>query len=96
MAEGVLDELVTAFSREQAEKVYVQHRLLEKSAAVFSLIDSKEKGHIYVCGDAKHMAKDVGRALAAVLKQELGCSTSEAEQQLKRYQDGGRYSRDVW
>lgn len=96
VAEGVLDELVTAFSREQAEKVYVQHRLLEKSAAVFSLIDSKEKGHIYVCGDAKHMAKDVGRALAAVLKQELGCSTSEAEQQLKRYQDEGRYSRDVW
>ena len=62
-SDGVLTKFVTAFSRDQAHKIYVQHRMLENAAELF---DWLENGAIfYVCGDAARMAKDVDTALAS-------------------------------
>jgi len=54
---GVLSRLDVAFSRDQVEKVYVQHRILENAAQVWQWI--QDGAYIYVCGDATRMAKDV-------------------------------------
>ncbi len=60
---GVLTRLDVAFSRDQAEKIYVQTRMLEQGEAFWQWLD--EGGHVYVCGDAKRMAVDVDKAAAA-------------------------------
>lgn len=90
---NVLTKLFVAFSRDQSTKDYVQHHLVKNSAEVWELLQS---GHVYVCGDAKHMAKDVQRALVAVVQTGLGCNESQAERYLMDMQHHGRYSRDVW
>ena len=65
-ADGVLTKFVTAFSRDQAEKIYVQHRMLENAAELY---DWLENGAIfYVCGDASRMAKDVDTALHQIVE----------------------------
>ena len=53
-------------------------------------------GHVYVCGDAKHMARDVHRALIELIQRQAGCSGTQAETRLKQLADTGRYQRDVW
>lgn len=55
-----------AFSRDQSEKCYVQHRLLEKGATIWSLLSSG--AYLYVCGDARHMAKDVTSSLSSIIE----------------------------
>ena len=92
---GQLTTLEEAFSREGAEKVYVQHRLQQRAAEIWGLLKGG-KGVFYVCGDAKHMAKDVNRALLQVIEQERGCSTEEAEVCLQDLVHQKRYLRDVW
>ena len=53
-------------------------------------------GCVYVCGDAKHMARDVHRALIELIQRRAGCGGTQAEARLKQLADTGRYQRDVW
>ena len=86
--DGTLSRLEVAFSREQAEKVYVQHRMLEHKEALRRLI-FEEAGYVFVCGDGAGMAKDVHATLA-----EIAGDAGEAS--LKALTAQGRYVRDIW
>ncbi len=80
---GVLSRLDVAFSRDQVEKVYVQHRILENAAQVWQWI--QEGAYIYVCGDATRMAKDVHDALVIVAEQEARCRVTMQNNLLMTY-----------
>lgn len=90
---GVLD-LHVAFSRDQAEKKYVTHLLRETGEKVWKLLD--QGGHLYVCGDAKMMAKDVRNIVKEISQEHGGMSSSEAETFVKKLETQKRYSADVW
>jgi sulfite reductase (NADPH) flavoprotein alpha-component len=92
--EGFLHRLDTAFSRDQAEKVYVQHRMAEQGAALWSWLE--EGAHFYVCGDASRMAKDVDAALKAVVQRHGGMSSEAAAAYVGRMAQDKRYVRDVY
>jgi len=94
LKDGVLTRMDVAFSRDTAEKVYVQHRMLEKSRELYEWL--QEGAAIYVCGDEKHMAHDVNATLIKILEQEGGMSTTEAETYLSDLQQQQRYQRDVY
>jgi sulfite reductase (NADPH) flavoprotein alpha-component len=91
---GVLTRLDVAFSRDQAEKCYVQHRLREHGAHVW---DWMEQGaHLYVCGDAKRMAPDVQAALLDIARNHGGLGDDDAAEWLTNLQRQRRYQRDVY
>ena len=91
---GLLSKLSVAFSRDQAEKVYVQDRIVENGAELYQWL---EKGaHLYICGDGNHMAKDVHQALLSVLQEHGGHSAEDAEAYLEALRDGKRYQKDVY
>lgn len=94
LKEGVLTRMDVAFSRDTAQKVYVQHRMLEKSKELYQWL--QDGAHVYVCGDEKRMAHDVHAALVTVLQQEGGLGSEEAVDYLKRMQQEKRYQRDVY
>ncbi|OBZ19553.1 sulfite reductase [NADPH] flavoprotein, alpha-component [Bacillus sp. FJAT-27264] len=94
LKDGVLTKLDVAFSRDTEEKVYVQHRLLEKSHELYQWL--QEGAHVYVCGDEKHMAHDVHTALITVIQQEGRLSTEDAAAYLEQMQQEQRYQRDVY
>lgn len=91
---GVLTRLDVAFSRDQERKVYVQHRLLEHGAELWAWLE--EGAHLYVCGDATHMAPDVEAALLTLLKRHGGFSDDDARSYLLELQRARRYQRDVY
>ncbi|HET6630732.1 MAG TPA: assimilatory sulfite reductase (NADPH) flavoprotein subunit [Woeseiaceae bacterium] len=92
--DGVLTRLDVAFSRDQQEKVYVQHRLREQSRRFFAWL---ERGaHVYVCGDAGRMAGDVHQAFVDVVRKEGGMSDERAQEYLGELKAAGRYQRDVY
>ena len=91
---GALHRLDLAFSRDQAHKVYVQDRLREHGAEVFEWLQSG--AHLYVCGDATRMAKDVHAALLGIIATHGGKSADEANDYLNELQAQGRYARDVY
>jgi len=92
--DGLLARLDVAFSRDQAEKIYVQHRMREHAAQLYAWIE--DGAHVYVCGDATRMARDVDAALAHILAKQGGKSFGEAKTQLAELARAGRYQRDVY
>ena len=92
--DGVLNELSLAFSRDQARKIYVQDRLRERGAEVHAWLEGG--AHVYVCGDATRMAKDVHAALLALISEHGNRSAEEAADYLNALQAQGRYARDVY
>ena len=94
LKDGVLTKLDVAFSRDTEEKVYVQHRILEKSRELYQWL--QEGAHLYICGDEKHMAHDVHSALITVIQQEGSMSPEEAAAYLDNMQQAERYQRDVY
>ncbi len=91
---GVLHRLDTAFSRDQAEKVYVQHRMLENGAEIWRWL--AQGAYFYVCGDAAHMAKDVDDALHRIVKVEGGKTDEEAAAFVGELKKAKRYRKDVY
>jgi len=91
---GVLQRLETAFSRDQAEKVYVQHRMLANGAEIWRWL--AEGGYFYVCGDAAHMAKDVDDALHRIVEQHGGKTKDEAIAFVDELKKAKRYRKDVY
>jgi sulfite reductase (NADPH) flavoprotein alpha-component len=94
LSSGELHRLSLAFSRDQEEKVYVQHRLREAGREVFEWLDGG--AHLYVCGDAKRMAADVHAALRDVVVEHGGRSAEDAEVYLDQLRAEQRYQRDVY
>lgn len=91
---GLLNRLDVAFSRDQVEKVYVQHRILENAEQVWLWI--QDGAYIYVCGDATRMAKDVHEALVIVAEQQGKMSRDDAEEFINDLRKAKRYQRDVY
>ncbi|QCS52625.1 assimilatory sulfite reductase (NADPH) flavoprotein subunit [Priestia flexa] len=94
LKDGVLTKMDVAFSRDTAEKVYVQHRMKEHSKELFEWLE--EGAVVYICGDEKHMAHDVHNTLIDIIEQEGNVSREQAEQYLADMQQQKRYQRDVY
>jgi len=91
---GLLTKLDLAFSRDQAEKIYVQDRLKENAAEVYQWL--QDGAHFYVCGDANRMAKDVQTALIDIISEQGKLSLEDAEEYLTELRQAKRYQRDVY
>ena len=92
--DGLLTRLDLAFSRDQPEKIYVQHRLRERGAEVWRWL--QDGAHLYVCGDARRMARDVDDALAEIVRMHGGLDEDAARAHLADLRAAGRYQRDVY
>jgi len=91
---GFLARLDLAFSRDQAEKIYVQHRMIEHAAELWSWLD--QGAHFYVCGDASRMAKDVDAALHTIIEKPGGKTAEDAKACVTKLKADKRYQRDVY
>ncbi|MCW6511264.1 bifunctional nitrate reductase/sulfite reductase flavoprotein subunit alpha [Lichenifustis flavocetrariae] len=91
---GHLTRFDVAFSRDQAEKVYVQHRMIEQGAQLWRWLE--EGAHFYVCGDASRMAKDVNATLHTIVREHGGLAADKAADYLKNMTQTKRYVRDVY
>jgi sulfite reductase (NADPH) flavoprotein alpha-component len=91
---GHLHRLDLAFSRDQADKVYVQHRLQAQGRALFDWLENG--AHLYVCGDASRMAADVEASLLAIISHQGGRDEDGARDYLAQLRQQGRYARDVY
>ena len=89
-----LERMDVAFSRDQEEKVYVQHKLIENQEEVFEWIENG--AHFYVCGDMKHMAKDVNKTLLEIIQTQGGIDEEQAEKYLRMLKKERRYQTDVY
>ena len=92
--DGILNELDLAWSRDQSEKVYVQHKMLEKGAELWKWF--QDGAVFYVCGDASRMAKDVDQALRTIAQQHGSMNEEEATIWIKALQKEKRYLKDVY
>jgi len=92
--DGFLTRLDLAFSRDQAEKLYVQHRMLENAGELWAWL--QDGASFYVCGDASRMAKDVDAALHQVAQTAGGLSPDAAADSVKQLKTEKRYLRDVY
>jgi sulfite reductase (NADPH) flavoprotein alpha-component len=93
-SEGYLARIDCAFSRDQAHKVYVQHRMRENGAEIWKWLE--EGAHFFVCGDAKRMAKDVDAALRQIIEKEGGKDPDAAGEYMEKMKAEKRYKRDVY
>jgi sulfite reductase (NADPH) flavoprotein alpha-component len=94
MAAGALTRLSTAWSRDAAQKVYVQDRMREAGAELWDWLS--QGAHFYVCGDAKRMAQDVEHALVDIAAQHGGLDGEGAEAFVAGLKKTGRYQADVY
>ncbi|MBV9015661.1 MAG: sulfite reductase subunit alpha [Alphaproteobacteria bacterium] len=92
--DGLLARLDTAFSRDQDHKIYVQHRMLEHAAELWAWLE--DGAHLYVCGDALRMGRDVERGLAYILGKAGRMDAAAAKACLARLAAEGRYQKDVY
>ncbi|EJD6045121.1 NADPH-dependent assimilatory sulfite reductase flavoprotein subunit [Providencia rettgeri] len=92
--DGLLTQISLAWSRDQKEKVYVQDKLREQGEAVWQWL--QEGAHLYVCGDANRMAKDVEQALLDIIGQYGNMDSEEADEFLSELRVMRRYQRDVY
>ncbi len=90
----ILSKLDLAFSRDQEEKIYVQDRMREQGAELFTLLE--QGGYFYVCGDAYRMAKDVDTALHDIIADQGNLSAEQAEEYVNQMKKDKRYVRDVY
>ncbi len=91
---GLLSKIDLAFSRDQAKKIYVQDRLREQGAEVYTWLE--QGAHVYVCGDANRMARDVQEALIDIIAQHGNTDREAAEEYLNELRRAKRYQRDVY
>ncbi|HZT87719.1 MAG TPA: sulfite reductase subunit alpha [Stellaceae bacterium] len=94
LRDGLLTRLDTAFSRDQAAKLYVQHRMLEHAAELWAWLEGG--AHLYICGDALRMARDVERGLAYIVAKQGRMDEAAAKAYLARLVREGRYQKDVY
>jgi sulfite reductase (NADPH) flavoprotein alpha-component len=94
LKKGVLSKLNVAFSRDQDEKIYVQHKLLANSKDIFAWLENGAS--FYVCGDKNKMAHDVESALTHIVQQESGTSHEKAAEYVKSLKKQRRYLEDVY
>ncbi|MBN6092325.1 MULTISPECIES: assimilatory sulfite reductase (NADPH) flavoprotein subunit [Staphylococcus] len=94
LKDETLAKLDLAFSRDTEEKVYVQHRIAQQSELFYQWL--QDGAAIYVCGDEKHMAKDVHDTIRSVIEQEGDMSEADAEAYLTQMKQEKRYQRDVY
>lgn len=93
-ADGFLTRLDVAFSRDQAKRVYVQHRMRAAGAALWRWL--ADGAHFYVCGDAARMAHDVDAALTDIIRTHGGMSSDAARDYKRELIAEKRYLRDVY
>jgi sulfite reductase (NADPH) flavoprotein alpha-component len=93
-AEGVLHRLDTAFSRDQPDKIYVQHRMLEAAQELFEWLE--QGAYFYICGDASRMAKDVDAALHKVVETAGRKTPEEAAAYVEELKKSKRIRKDVY
>ncbi|MDW4403923.1 assimilatory sulfite reductase (NADPH) flavoprotein subunit [Staphylococcus saprophyticus] len=94
LKDETLAKLDLAFSRDTEEKIYVQHRIAQQSELFYQWL--QDGAAIYVCGDEKHMAKDVHDTIRSVIEQEGDMSEADAEAYLTQMKQEKRYQRDVY
>eukprot|EP00796_Vickermania_ingenoplastis_P008293 gene8293-5811_t len=94
VADGLLTAMDVAYSREGPNKVYVQHRLKDRRAEVWDLL--QQGGNLYICGDAKHMAKDVEKELLEMAAACGGMTPEAAQEFFKKMEQEERFLKDVW
>jgi sulfite reductase (NADPH) flavoprotein alpha-component len=92
--DGFLNRLDLAWSRDQAEKVYVQQRMVENARELFAWLE--DGAGFYVCGDASRMAKDVDAALHQVVEKAGGKTSEQAAGYIQQLKAEKRYQRDVY
>ncbi len=93
-AEGVLTKLDVAFSRDQAQKIYVQDKMRENAAELWAWL--QEGAHFYVCGDGARMAKDVDTELHKIAESQGGKTPEEAAAYVEGLKKEKRYKKDVY
>lgn len=91
---GDLSRIDVAFSRDQAHKIYVQHRIKEQGQVLWQWLQNG--AHLYICGDAERMAKDVHQALIEVAVEVGGLNTEAAEAYFETLRSDKRYQKDVY
>jgi sulfite reductase (NADPH) flavoprotein alpha-component len=89
-----LEKMDVAFSRDQEEKIYVQHKLLENKEEIFSWLE--DGAHLYLCGDMKSMAKDVNKTILEIIKTQGGVSIEKAGEYVKKLKREKRFQQDVY
>lgn len=94
LKDSTLTRMDVAFSRDKAEKVYVQHRLKEQGRDLFAWLE--EGAHVYVCGDASNLAPDVHTALIDIVAAQARIGRGAAEDYVRSLQADHRYQRDVY
>lgn len=94
LKDGTLSRMDVAFSRDAAEKTYVQHRMKKQAKDVFAWLE--EGAHIYVCGDAANLAPDVNETLIDLIAAEARTGREAAEDYVRSLQSDHRYQRDVY
>ena len=92
---GLLTRLDCAWSRDQADKIYVQHKMNENAAEIWEWIDA-EGAYFFVCGDAKRMAKDVDAMLRKIVQEQGGKTVDQANEYVEKLKNEKRYKRDVY
>lgn len=94
LRKGFLKKIDLAFSRDQEEKIYVQHKLMEQQQEVFNWLENG--ANFYLCGDLKYMAKDVQSTLLEIIKSQGGMTEEQAKEYFKKLKKEKRFQTDVY